>query len=337
MKNKVELPIVEPIYGTYHYQGSGSAIIADNPTIRNWYLNRIMILYCNDKFLEGFSTPQIGICYSFWESVPFIEKHIYDVKFIKKHIKSIIKELLDNGYYVFYTGVDDFYVKGKTWYKQRHFIHDGLICGYDQFKKTYSIFAYDSNWMYSKFKTSQKGFYKGMKSAIKQGEYGQICAIKAKQDRIEFEPKTAIKKISVYLDPTKDGFPSHYKKMILGIKVQEYMALYIDKLIDGSIPYEKMDWRIFRQIWEHKVIMLERIKKIEESLLIDNKSSSAYEKIVEQANTMRMLYASHHMKRRDQVLPLIRKMIVALTESEKEILSEFIERVEACNEIMENN
>ena len=55
MKNNVELPLVEPIYSTYHYHGTGAAIINANPSIRNWYLNQVMNLRCSKKFLEGFS------------------------------------------------------------------------------------------------------------------------------------------------------------------------------------------------------------------------------------------------------------------------------------------
>ena len=45
MKNckSVQLPIVEPVYGTYHFQGGASAVIHDNPSIRNWFLNEVAV------------------------------------------------------------------------------------------------------------------------------------------------------------------------------------------------------------------------------------------------------------------------------------------------------
>ena len=61
MNKHVELPIYEPIYKTYQYQGSGAAIIdSDNP-IRNWYLNEIMLLKCTRAFLKGWGSPGIDI------------------------------------------------------------------------------------------------------------------------------------------------------------------------------------------------------------------------------------------------------------------------------------
>ena len=44
-KKKIELPLVEPLYSTYHYQGPGTAVLVNNPSIRNWYLNQVK-QYC---------------------------------------------------------------------------------------------------------------------------------------------------------------------------------------------------------------------------------------------------------------------------------------------------
>lgn len=128
MKNckSVQLPIVEPVYGTYHFQGGASAVIHDNPSIRNWFLNEVMNLCCSRMVLFGLTTPQIGIDKSTWEDVPFYDKRWYSTQFLRGCTNSVIRELLDSLYYVYFSGFDDYYMKGKTWYKERHFCHDGL-------------------------------------------------------------------------------------------------------------------------------------------------------------------------------------------------------------------
>ena len=70
MNKRIELPLVEPIYSTYQYQGAGGAIIKNNPSIRNWYLNEAIILTCTTKFLTGFTTPEKEIENSEWWNVP---------------------------------------------------------------------------------------------------------------------------------------------------------------------------------------------------------------------------------------------------------------------------
>ena len=278
--------------------------------------------------MNGFTTPQITIARSHWSANPYLEKKSVSTQFTKGYINPIIREMLDNGYYVNFTGVDDYYVEGKSWYMQSHCNHDGLICGYDQKEQTYCIYAYDSNWVYRKFWTSQSGFNAGRVAMYKKGKIGAVCAIKAKEESVDFLPETAYLKIREYLDSSIEKYPFEGEDNVFGIVVHEYIAEYIAKLETGEIPYERMDRRVFRLIWEHKKAMLERIVLVEKSLVMDTAISEKYKLLVAEANTMRMLYASHHMKRRDSVLPIIKKKLLTLMIDEQVLLTELVERME---------
>lgn len=326
MNKFVELPLIEPIYSTYQYQGPGSVILASNPSIRNWYLNEVMLLTCNRKFLSGVTTPNINIVHSYWIYNPYLEQRCFSMQFLNGYVNPLIRNLLDSGYYVCYEGADDYYIKGKSWYNERHFIHDGMICGYNQKDKTYCLYSYDSNWVYRKFWTTQKSFDKGRKSAFQRGTYGRISGIKPKKDIVEFSPGTACQNITEYLDPSTEKYLDYGKENVFGIAVHEYIAKYIGKLSDGSIPYERMDWRVFRLIWEHKKAMLERIQCIETSLKVRPDISKRYAPLVTEADKMRMLYASYHMKRRDSLLPVIQKKLLVLKEKEQNLLEELLEK-----------
>lgn len=326
MSKFAELPLVEPLYRTYH-DGIITAAIAQNPSIRNWFLSNTMILTCDRKFLSGFTTPIIRVeNYSF--NNPLLGMQRIPMEFLKGYINPVIRNLIDDGYYVHYSDVDDYYIEGKSWYKERHFRHSGTICGYNQLDKTYCIYAYDSNWIYQKFWTPQKGFNKGREAMFEQGVYGTLRAIKPKLDEVEFSVKTALEGIVDYLDSDLEKYPEDGEGKVRGIVVLEYIAKYIDMLCDGSIPYERMDRRVLRLIWEHKKVMLERIEKIEQILGINNEISEKYKPLVAEANTMRMLYASHHMKRRDSVLPIIRKMLLDLMDKERELLYQLLKKTE---------
>ena len=325
MKKKIELPLVEPLYSTYQYQGPGSAVLVNNPSIRNWYLNQVMILTCNRKFLNGFTTPEISVAEGTWNANPYFDKKWYVMQFLEGHVHFVIRKLLDAGYYVCFSGIDDYYVEGKSWYHERHFNHDGCICGYDQENKTCCIYSYDQNWIYQKFWTFQKSFDAGRKAQFKKKQYGSICGIKPKKDQVVFSHETALKKIAEYLDSNMEKYPETAEGTVSGIVVHDYIAKYVGKLYDGSIPYEKMDRRVFRMIWEHKKVMLERIKLIEYALSLDHSLSEAYKSVVREADNCRMLYAAHHMKQRNSVLPIIQKKLLSLKEKEKEILENLLE------------
>lgn len=327
MSKIVELPLITPMYSTYHHHGPATATVINNSSIRNWYLSNAMILTCNRKFLSGFTTPEINVLNTTFKDSGCFYHICYPMKFLKGYINPLIRNLIDAGYYVCFGSLDDYYIKGKSWYKQRHFYHNGMICGYNQKEKTYCIYAYDSNWIYQKFWTPQESFNKGRTAAQKKGIYDDIYAIKPKMSKIYFSPKDAYHKLKEYLDSNIEKYPFEDTGNVFGIIVHQYIAEYVMKLYDGSIPYERMDRRVFRLIWEHKNVMLERILAIEEILGFDKKFSEQYKPLVNQANKLRMLYASHHMKRRDSVLPIIKNNLLDLMVKERKILTSLVDEM----------
>ncbi len=329
MKKCVQLELIEPMFSTYHNEGAGTAVMGSNPSMRNWYLNQGVVLYCTKKFLSGYTTPEVSINRTTFMFNHHLEKVQFPLRFIKGSVHVIIRSLLDEGYYVYFTGIDDYYIEGKSWYKKRHFQHDGLICGYDQNDKTYTMYAYDENWVYRVFRTSQKGFELGRRSMYRQGKYGMIYGIKPKTDPVKMYPGEICERIREHLDSSLEIYPPDSPYRAYGTVVHEYMAMYLDKLKDGSIPYERLDWRIFRVLWEHKKVMLERLQKMEEMLSLDNSISEQYQNLVKKANHIRLLYASYHLKRRDTLLTSIRNTLMEIHEKERELLTDFVNKAEA--------
>ena len=74
--------------------------------------------------------------------------------------------------------------------------------------------------------------------------------------------------------------------------------------------------------------MLERLQKTEKLLNFDSTISNAYYKIVKNADDIRMLYASHHKKRRDSLLIAMKNKLKEIHELEKELLLKFINMAE---------
>ncbi len=328
MKKRIELPLVEPLFKTYHHYCLPTAVLNDNPSIRNYYITNSVSLVCGREFLSGYTTPKLNIACACDTGDKLFEKLVYPMRHLKGRVNSLICDLLDEGYYVFYNCIDDFYVEGKSWYKEKHFGHNGLICGYDKENKTYCLYAYDSNWVLRKFWTSKTGFEKGRKAMFEKNKYGNLCAIKPKDVEVLFSTEIAIKKIREHLESDLEKFPENGEGNVRGLVVHIYLAKYLDMLYDGSISYERMDRRVFRLIWEHKKVMLERIEKIEQELNLADEISKKYKLLVSEADTMRMLYASHHMKRRDSVLSIIKNKLLKLMDEEKKLLTLLLEKTE---------
>ena len=327
MNKRVELPIYEPIYKTYQYQGSGAAIIDSNNPIRNWYLNEIMLLECNRAFLTGWGTPGIEIVNSSLLDNPYLEKNNFPLSCLEGCTNQMIRNFIDLGYYVYFLGVEDYYIKNKSLYKERHFYHDGLICGYDKSNRTYCIYAHDDKWVYRKFWTPQICFTNGCKSATKNNCPVNLFIIKAKTQNVDFSPEKVYEKLSEYLDSDIEKYPFNGEGAVFGIVVHTYIAEYIMKLFRGEISYKFVDWRILRLLWEHKKAMLERIVKVEQILGLDNILSERYKTVVKEADNIRLLYAAHRIKRRDSVLTIISKKLLKIETDEREILTKILEKM----------
>ncbi len=327
MNKIVELPLVEPMCKTYQNQAAATAIIGENPSIRNWYLNEAVDLICTRGFLTGRTTPDFWMLKAEWESNPHIEAIRVPFRFLNGDINRIIRRMLDAGYYVYIYNVDDYYIQGKSWYREKHIGHDGLICGYNDENKTYCIYSYDSNWVCQKYWTPQRCLDEARNSCMKEGTYGWIAALKPKKQQVDFSAETACKRIREYLDSSLEKHPKEAPGKPQGIVVQYYLFEYTNKLHEGTIPYERKDRRIFRQLWEHKKIMLERIKAIEQFYGWDCAISTRYAPLVELADHMRMQYALYVLKERDGVLPRLARQIIELMDRERKILTDLLEKV----------
>ena len=330
---RVELPLVDPIYKTFHFQGMGCAIIAENPTIRNWYLNEVMDLFCQGMFLGGRTSPELNIDRSEWFFNPYIEKteDVYSNQ-LHENIHAIIRRWIDQGYYVCFADVDDYYMKGKTWYREKHFPHDGMIYGYDTEKKIYLVHAYDCNWVYNTFTVPTVCFGNGVRWMEKQGGCSTLRGIRPKVEHVEFNAERVIQNIREYLNSSMERYPPDVRGVMKGTVVMDYIGMYLDMLHRGEIPYERMDRRVMRVIWEQKKVMLERIQKLEDELMLGHQISKEFEAIVREADALRLLYAAHHRKRHDSLLPGMKQRLLRLKERECELLNALIFEAERTSE-----
>ena len=333
IKKSKELKLREPLFSAYHFQGTATATILENPTIENWYLNNAVILTCERKFLDGFTTPDIRIKHSSFHDCPCYDITWVTGRFLEKGFIKLVKNCIDQGYFVGYNNIDDYYVAGKTFYKKRHFAHDGLITGYDENDKTFTIYAYDSTWKYRPFKTPQAGLEKGRRSALKENKYTNFMVFKPKSEIIEFSAKTALLNIREYLNSNLRIYKKSERGTVYGTAVHKYLEMYLKKLIDSSIPYNRSDWRIMRVVWEHKKAMLKRIKLIEDELKLNNSLSDSYMQAVRLSDKARILYASYETKQRNDLLIKIISLIEEMDKIEKCTLKKLIRKAEK-NEII---
>lgn len=322
------LSYVEPMYSTYQFFSNAGIPAKQNETSDNWYYNNTVEWRCTRKFLQGFTTPEINLPYgTFWD-MPLIDKIVITTRFARNCAVDIVKTMLDDGFYVVFTGVDDYYIKGKMWYKERHFNHDGLIIGYDDEKGTLSIAAYDQRWIFRVFETPQECFMEGMNALCDNGTYGGLYAVKVKNDIQELNVQNIYSELKKYLSSNINDYQLDDPGFVWGIVVYDYLCMYFDKLTDGSIPHNRRDRRVFRLVWEHKKCMLGRIRAVEELYGWNNKLSSAYEEVVALADKARFIYSKFVIKYSHKHLEKIQSMLMEMKTLESELLGRFLNDLE---------
>lgn len=324
MSRKTELPLSVPMYSTYHSQGIGGAVIYNNPTIRNWYLSIVMRLQCSRRFLTGYGSPELDIERSTYQEIPWLIVERYPMRYQADQVLRIVNEMVEDGFYVAYTCIDDYYIKGKSWYNKRHFYHDGLIFGNDRDNHTFKLFAYDENWVYRPFDISQEDFDKGKRSCTDQGIFGSLFTIKPHEGECMFHVEDAIGGMREYVNSKKEDYAGKTDGTIYGFAVQDYLLTYLDMVMDGQIRYEYTDRRIFRLLWEHKKVMLERIKKTEDALGLAHTIGNEYEIVEKTANDIRMIYAAYFINKRKELLNTIKKKLSFMMNEEERLLTELV-------------
>ncbi|MBQ8331862.1 MAG: hypothetical protein IJX94_05125 [Clostridia bacterium] len=328
MAESVALPFFVPVFATVQGSVASCLALAQHPDGYRAILNQCTTVTCKRRTWEKISTPDVFISGVAPRNFKQLQTYTVSLRYASRFAGEVIKQMLNDGYYVNYTKIDDFYLPGKSWYGTRHMPHDGIICGYDEADKTYSVAAYDINWVFTLIRIPQDCLALGIEACLAEGEYGDLIGVKVKEVPIPLDLKQIGKRMKLHLDSSLEIYPPNQNGKAYGLVVYDYLMRYMEDLYEGRVSYEKMDWRVLRPIWEHKKCMLDRIRAVEEELGWTNTLSVAYEPLLEQADHLRMMYALHHRKRRDSVLPRIREGLARIKESETAILNEFVEQLE---------
>lgn len=329
MAESVSFPFQVPVFATTQGAAAVGIAITGHPTAYNGFLNQCTTLYCTRAFLRGGGSPFTGIPRNGIYDFPFIERYNTHLKFAHPYTMDLIRRMLDSGFYIHYCGVDDYYLPGKSWYGLRHMNHDGVICGYDESDRTYSIAAYDINWIFSLMRIPQDCFAEGLKSCIERKEYGNLIAYRVRKDAtVALDEKMILRYLKEHLTNTVDRFPLNQEGTVTGLAVHDFVAMYVGKLRDGSLPVERMDWRALRPVWEHKRCMLDRLRAVEEKHGWAAECSTEYAPLVEKANRLRMMYAMFHKNQKAGLLGKIEQGLLELREQENIILQKFVTQME---------
>lgn len=328
MNKSKQLPFIVPDFATFHDTAIAEMAYIDKPHANAQLLNQRVELACGRAFLTGFSSPQVTIPDAKIYTFPGMHRHCVSMIYAYPFYREIIQKMIDAGSYIYLSSIDDYYIPQKSWYHEEHRLHDGILYGYDDCDDTYTLAAYDTNWVFRSFRIPQKALEESIHSALESGGNVRFIAVLVTEKEIELDILGILKKLKEYINADFSKYPLDGNNIIKGIVVYDFLDIYFGKLLDGGILHEKMDWRVLRIIWEYRVVMLKRLRAVEEKAQIDFSFSTAYEDLVQKTNRLRMLYAFYYKKKKDSLLLAVKDGLMELKMKEKDLLEQFIQKVE---------
>lgn len=267
MSEKVLGIEVPPIYGYLHHAYHLS-VAQKHPRFTEWFFcNYIQLKYYPETGWLNFFSLDIQNNY-----YPLVSLEVLSNTTLKTNkvdiLDFIINSVNDNSYVWLY--IDAFYEPGKYSFNIRHFIHESLIYGYNLNKRCLYMAGFDNKSSYSLYKIGFEDFlmaYNGVMSTC------EIKTLKPNQNvSYEFDLINVKSLIEDYVHSYNTSlrnrmFGNINSDIIYGIEIYKYLKNNFENPVTSD--YLK-DIRPLHILWEHKKVMVSRIKFLSDNKYIEN-------------------------------------------------------------------
>lgn len=338
--NKHSLPITFPLIYGYLCNAYPLAIALQHKSSEAWFFSNYIQLVCSGNFPEGkFFTFYNS--YFEWDrlflSCPFIQYQKIHHSLIEtsgEGFTDFICNAIDNNGYI-YVYVDEYYISDKQAYHKYSLPHEMLIIGYNNHKKTAIVLGYNSK---RNFGTHEVGFkelilaFQRCDKSNRIREY--IYTLEFDHEfHYPFDVKLVIQSLKEYRHSVNSS--QHYRALsppndwwIYGMSIYEPISQYLKHNI-GELQ-NIIDNRIFHTIWEHKNMMVQRIKYMIHQKHVDHADDilKAYTFILNQSVIVKNLVLKYNLTKNKRALSSIINHFNVIKASEEIALNQFITMLE---------
>lgn len=301
----------------------------------NWiYNNNIQLIAYRDQYenllLDYYNKPRKN--YRPYISDYMFETFAYQNLFLgdKKNIIHLVRKFLNRGQYTILK-IDQYYVKGSEEYRKIHHIHEMLLYGLDQKKKLVYMIGYLQEGNLGKVQLSYKDFVKG----FTVGDEDNVYVVKYHPHEKKYD--LSVLGIKRWLEAFLCGENSSmcdmtwlpFEQGVYGIDIYDFILQktgYLNQFIT--------DLRMSYTLYEHKCLMLERIKYlINKNILEDNGEIRNMSYIVERAAKIKNASAYYKMTEKRKIdAQEIKDFFVFLKKSERSLYKTIIKELDEYEE-----
>lgn len=347
------LKIGESVIRCYNYDAFPLMILeGNNCDYKQWLLSNYIQINCNNDIL---SLPDLFIMFhgpTEYEC-PYIKtQRIYRDTLIDLNvpISEFLVKMIKQDYYV-YLQVDVFFIPQRFNIKDYHYIHDIMIHGFNDSEKKFKCVCVDYKGEY----TSQDISYEMLEKAFYTEELDwndYICAdrismYKYEPDKVyKFNLNLVILQLEDYLK-SQNTFEIYHRfktanpKRDDGIGVLNRISQYLQMIIESKInpeeyDMEKVDIRLFRLLYDHKILMMLRLEYINVNIYDISDIVDRYKECVERSKILHKLSFKFRLKRDNAIIVRMLKLMEELRDLEYILITELVQAMK-MNKVGELN
>lgn len=251
-------------------------------------------------------------------------------------ITEFIIDSIDLGYYV-YLMVDEYFIPGYMNYQQEHQRHDIFIFGYDLESKTFNVADcfLDGRYYYTTaaFDRIETGYHH-IPAAEDWMDGIELIRFRKKHE-YNFDLSLILCFIEDYLNSQNTSqrykIPSEYwcdgmprQSFVFGLKIYDLLQEHLEQSVKQKTD---PDLRPFHVLWDHKTVMVSRIKFLGENQYLRNADSfyQSYREIARESLIVRNLLIKMLFLGNDTKIKSMQMRLTQIAATEREVLLRMLE------------
>lgn len=343
MENRIKSKkVTEPLMTTYTQHANLLAVLGTDNRTYEWILSNYIQLYINRDFLLNWGDFYFQYPYEIRsvESCKWITTQKYTRKAINELCGGIINfalyHLKQNSYLNIM--IDQYYIPGYYSYNEEHAHHDIFIFDYNDSRQVFLASDFFDRTGYKtievKYSDFEKAFLSVMEDTPEDYDYfrglNYVFSLKNECD-YKFDVNNILNAVKEYINQTPPEYWTSYnysnsKDIIFGSGIYTTLKNYIIRLQNENANIF-IDYRPFYLIFDHKKLMLLRMRYLSENNYFTNKNQiiEAFEKLVEQTKILYLTCVKFNIKYNKDAFSQINKMLDYIEKEEEKLLKAYFE------------
>ncbi|KGE17103.1 hypothetical protein [Paenibacillus wynnii] len=310
-------------------------VILAYDNMQTWFYEHYVQLYYsfNKKVLSSKHKEMFLDFYGGWTE----PRELFDInslnrKDVESYDEHSFESIIGTGQYI-YCYVDEYYIQNS-----KHNSHDILVYGYDDERRVFQVVGFKDGF-FQGYEVDYDIFLKAFRSGVKLSKLfdtyhgiNYFLCIEPRFDestQYEFNTRNFMERVKEYvccintgkLNACDDLNHKMYQKEdnVFGIEVYECLI----KEIEGCRKkLSLLDYRAFHTLYEHNVLMKERIEYLRFDLG-EQEFTESLNELVKLSNEIRMLVMKYNFSPEDEVLERIIESTKKMYRMEKETYNAF--------------